>query len=116
MVLRFAGVNHRSKVALAVVHKSWCNIARSLIWHSITVKLYHDHVVEAFARIAQEQVQNANYSTRFMYIETPANLGAQAGSVDVGPAVLAVKGLRELTLVDALVSMSVFENPSMAGA
>lgn len=96
-----------SKFRLAHVVGSWRDIALPLIWHSIKVELNQDHrvcMVERFAR-------GAGFDTRKLQIKQDA----ATRRVSVDRAILAVNGLRELTLTTAEVSMSVFEDLSMRG-
>ncbi|KAL8287243.1 hypothetical protein RQP46_003695 [Phenoliferia psychrophenolica] len=103
-IIGFTIRDRPSPLDVALLNKSWANITFPLIWRSIAVDFNEVSEVKSFAEVAQKT--NLRISILEICVTAPSSF-----SVDC--AVLAVEGLRELTLTEAAVSMSVFENPSM---
>ncbi|KAL8287248.1 hypothetical protein RQP46_003700 [Phenoliferia psychrophenolica] len=98
IIIDLAGKDLRSKVDLALVHTSWRDIALPLIWHSINVELNCDAEVKFFAQVAR----GTEYKTRMF--QKGGTRAFRMMSVD--RAILAVKGLRELTLKGELANLT----------
>ncbi|KAL8281260.1 hypothetical protein RQP46_006294 [Phenoliferia psychrophenolica] len=92
-----------SKVDLALVHPVWRDVALPLLWHSISVDLNHDAEVKYFAKVAR----GTSYVTRSLHNRIMSTPGK---AVSVDRAIMAVKGLRELNLTGAAMSMRVLVN------
>ncbi|KAL8281346.1 hypothetical protein RQP46_006380 [Phenoliferia psychrophenolica] len=107
IVIGMAHEFNPSKVDLALVHPVWRDIALPLIWSSVAVVLDHDAEVQFFARVAR----GTSYHTQSLC--NIVERGFPEPLICVDRAVLAVKGLRELSLTKVAASMSIFQHSSM---
>ncbi|KAL8287244.1 hypothetical protein RQP46_003696 [Phenoliferia psychrophenolica] len=119
IIIGFAGDSLRSKVDLALVHTSWRDVALPLVWRSITVDLNHDAEVRFFARVARKTKFDTKVLCNSWNEDNPDSDDSDDSDSDnvisVDRAVLAVKGLRKLTLAKVALTMSVLEDPSISG-